>query len=277
MLRELAEYPNSFVELAEGSERIETDRFTLCLSQRGATVQRQRFTEPELGDVIDEVRGLLRDRGRTGSQWEIGSQATPAGLADTLQARGFKRDDEPWALALALTEPSAALRGPGGDGLRAAQVVTAEDYVAACAVQDIAFGTPPEQVAAQRQTRLREFEAINRSRGERSWAEMAQMLHAVWAGERIVCAGTCSRTRLGLALFGGATLPEFRGRGAYRALIAHRWRVAAGDSPDRPALVTQAGAMSRPILAALGFVSVGRVEMLVDDFAEPLTPGGCPG
>jgi hypothetical protein len=36
--------------------------------------------------------------------------------------------------------------------------------------------------------------------------------------------------------------------------------------PGRPALVTQAGAMSRPILAALGFVAAGRVEMLVDDF-----------
>jgi len=267
VLRELAEYPNSFIELTEGSERIETDRFTLCLSQHGATVQRQRFTEPELGDVIEEVRGLLRDRGRTGTQWEIGSEATPIGLADTLQARGFARDDEPWALALALTEPSAALLQSSDDGLRAAQVVTAEDYVAARAVQDIGFGTPPEQVAAQRQMRLREFDRVDRSRGERPWAEMAQMLHAVWAGERIVCAGTCSRTRLGLALFGGATLPEFRGRGAYRTLIAERWRVAVSDSPDRPALVTQAGAMSRPILAALGFVAVGRVEMLVDDFS----------
>ena len=69
-------------------------------------------------------------------------------------------------------------------------------------------------------------------------------------------------------MFGGATLPEFRGRGAYRALIAERWRVAARDAPTRPALVTQAGAMSRPILAALGFIAVGRVEFLVDDVAQ---------
>jgi hypothetical protein len=53
---------------------------------------------------------------------------------------------------------------------------------------------------------------------------------------------------------------------AYRALIAERWRVAITDSASRPALVTQAGAMSRPILPALGFVAVGLVEMLVEDF-----------
>jgi hypothetical protein len=264
VLRELAEYPNSFVEPSPGSERIETDRFTLCLWERGATVQRQRFADAELDDVIDEVRGLLRDRGRTRTQWEIGSEATPAGLAETLEARGFVRDDEPWALALALTEPPVELEA--AQGLRAAQVTTAEDFVAARAVQDVAFGASPAEVQAGRERHLQEFRLADESRAGRVWGEIPKMLHAVWADDRIVCAGTCERTRLGVALFGGATLPEFRGRGAYRALIAERWRVAVSDSPDRPALVTQAGVMSRPILAALGFVAVGRVEMLVDDF-----------
>jgi hypothetical protein len=266
VLRELAEYPNSFIEPAPGSERIETGRFTLCLTSRGATVQRQRFAADELDAVVGEVRALLRDRGRTRTQWEIGSQATPSGLADTLESRGFVRDDEPWALALALTQPPAPL--DPAEGLHAGQVVTAEDYAAARAVQDAAFGATAEQVAAGRQGHLEEFRRVDQSRAGRAWAEMPQMLHAVWVEDRIVCAGTCARTRLGVTLFGGATLPEFRGRGAYRALIAERWRVALSDSPDRPALVTQAGAMSRPILAALGFKAVGRVEMLVDDFGE---------
>jgi hypothetical protein len=264
VLRELAEYPNSFIEPTTGSERIETDRFTLCLTPRGATVQRQRFAAGELDAVIAEVRAWLRERGRTRTQWEIGSEATPGGLADTLEARGFARDDEPWALALALTEPPAELEP--AEGLRAAQVVTAEDFAAARAVQDVAFGATPEQVAAGRERHREDFRTADESRRGRPWSQMPHMLHAVWADDRIVCAGTCARTRLGVALFGGATLPEFRGQGAYRALIAERWRVAVGDLPDRPALATQAGAMSRPILAALGFVAVGRVEMLVDDF-----------
>jgi hypothetical protein len=266
VLRELAEYPNSFIELTPGSERIETDRYTACLHPRGATVQRQRFAARELDTVVTEVRALLRERGRTRTQWEIGSQATPPGLADTLEARGFQRDDEPWALALALTEPPPLTET--AEDLRAAQVVAAEDYVEARAVQDAGFGASDEEVSAGRERHAREFEALDESRDGRPWSEMSHVLHAVWAGERIVCAGVCERTRLGLALFGGATLPEFRGRGAYRALIAERWRVAAADAPSRPALVTQAGAMSRPILAALGFVAVGRVEMLVDDFGR---------
>jgi hypothetical protein len=266
VLRELAEYPNSFVAFAPGSERIETDRFTLCLWPRGATVQRQRFAADELDAVIDEVRALLRERGRTRTQWEIGSEAIPAGLAEALEARGFVRDDEPWALAMALTEPPAELEP--ARGLRVAQVITAVDFVTARAVQDVGFGATPEQVEAARERHLEEFRLVDEFRAGRAWAEMPKLLHAVWADDRIVCAGTCERTRLGVALFGGATLPEFRGRGGYRALIAERWRVAVNDSPDRPALVTQAGEMSRPILAALGFVAVGRVEMLVDDFGE---------
>jgi hypothetical protein len=264
VLRELAEYPNSFVEPTPGSERIETDRFTLCLTLRGATVQRQRFAARELDAVVEEVRALLRGRGRTRTQWEIGSEATPHGLADTLRARGFTRDEEPWALAVALTEPPAELEPAAG--LRVAQVVSAEDFADARGVQDVAFGATAEQVAARRERHLEEFRAVDASRRGRPWARMPQMLHAVWADDRIVCAGTCARTRLGVALFGGATLPDFRGRGAYRTLIGERWRVAVSDVPGRPALVTQAGAMSRPILAALGFVAVGRVEMLVDDF-----------
>jgi hypothetical protein len=264
VLRELAEYPNSFIAPTPGSERIETNRFTLCLTPRGTTVQRQRFAARELDAVIAEVRALLRERGRSKTQWEIGSEAKPAGLAETLERRGFARDDEPWALALALTEPPAEVEA--AEGLRAAQVTTAEDFVAARAVQDVAFGASPAEVQAGRERHLQEFRLADESRAGRVWGEMPKIVHAVWADDRIVCAGTCERTRLGVALFGGATLPEFRGRGAYRALITERWRVAVSDSPDRPALVTQAGVMSRPILAALGFVAVGRVEMLVDDF-----------
>ncbi|HEX5195071.1 MAG TPA: hypothetical protein VFW09_19910 [Solirubrobacteraceae bacterium] len=266
MLRELAEYPNSFIELGPGAERIETDRYTLCLHPRGATVQRQRFAAHELDAVVEQVRARLRERGRTRTQWEIGSQATPPGLAQTLEARGFVRDDEPWALALALTKPPLVMDTV--EELRVAQVVTAEDYVEARGVQDAGFGAAEEELQAGRERHAREFEALDRSRGGRAWSQMPNVLHAVWIGERIVCAGMCERTRLGLTLFGGATLPEFRGRGAYRALIAERWRLAVADAPQRPALVTQAGAMSRPILAALGFEAIGRVEMLVDDF-EP--------
>ena len=58
-------------------------------------------------------------------------------------------------------------------------------------------------------------------------------------------------------------LPRARGRGAYRALLRARWddAVALGT----PALITQGGSMSRPILERLGFERVGEVHMLLLD------------
>ena len=65
-----------------------------------------------------------------------------------------------------------------------------------------------------------------------------------------------------MTLFGGATLPEARGRGAYRALVAARWEDAVARGT--PVLVTQAGPMSRPILAQLGFREVCEIRILLD-------------
>ena len=81
---------------------------------------------------------------------------------------------------------------------------------------------------------------------------------------RPVAAGYASYTPLGLLLFGGATLPAARGRGAYRALVAARAREAAARGT--PVLVTHAGQMSRPILERLGFTSVARIDRLLDVF-----------
>jgi hypothetical protein len=63
-------------------------------------------------------------------------------------------------------------------------------------------------------------------------------------------------------MIGGGVLPAARGRGIYRALVRARWddAVAAGT----PALCTQAGAMSRPILEGLGFQPVAEHEILLD-------------
>jgi GNAT superfamily N-acetyltransferase len=54
------------------------------------------------------------------------------------------------------------------------------------------------------------------------------------------------------SLWGGGTLPAWRGRGIYRALIAHRARIAA-ESGYR-FLQVDASSQSRPILQRLGFV-----------------------
>ena len=73
-----------------------------------------------------------------------------------------------------------------------------------------------------------------------------------------------------MSLFGGSTLPEARGRGAYRALVAARWEDAVARGT--PVLVTQASPMSRPILGRLGFREVCQIRILLDAFGAESVP-----
>ena len=251
MLREVAEYPNSFGPLGPADERIDSGRYTLCLGAGSTwnTVQRQRFTLEELDDVLAEVRAALRERGRSRTQWEVGSSA-PAGLVEALLERGLKLDKEPYAVALVLRrEPPHP-----PPGLSWHRIETFDDYVAANAVQWEAFETPPEEIAEARELLSQRFR------------ETVNVMHGVWLDDELVCAGTAAPTEHGLLLYGGATLRRARGRGAYRALIRARWEEAAARGT--PALITQGGSMSRPILEHLGFERVGEVHMLVDEL-EP--------
>jgi GNAT superfamily N-acetyltransferase len=249
VLREVAEYPNSFGPLGPQAERIETARYTLCMGAGLGwnTVQRQRFAATEVDEVLAEARALLRERGRTKTQWEVGSRAAPPGLVDLLLERGLKPDRDPYAVALVLTEPPAA-----APGIEARAVETFEEYVGANEVQWAAFAMPEDEIAEARAL-LPDL-----------WRDAPTVMHAAWLDGRIVSAGTCAATEHGLLLYGGATLPEARGRGAYRALLRARWDEAVARGT--PALITQGGSMSGPILERAGFRRVGHVHMLVDDF-----------
>jgi len=87
-----------------------------------------------------------------------------------------------------------------------------------------------------------------------------------YVDERPVARATAMYTDHGVLLFGAATLPDARGRGAYRALVRARWDVAVRRGT--PVLVTHAGAMSRPILRRLGFDEIAEIRILLDEFAR---------
>jgi hypothetical protein len=252
VLRELAEYPNSYGPLGPRDERIDTDRFTLWMGsgKRWNTVQRQRFRADEVDEVVAEVHSLLRARGRDSTQWEVGSKAEPSNLVDLLLERGVVRDKDPYAVALVLTEAPP----PAAPELVARRVETLEEYAAANAVQWEAFELPADEV--------------EEARGllPQRWRETVNVTHAVWLDGELVAAGTSAPTAHGLLLYGGATLRRARGRGAYRALVRARWDEAVAHGT--PALITQGGSMSRPILERLGFRRVGDVHMLLDEFGQ---------
>src|SRR2546422_230114 len=123
-------------------------------------------------------------------------------------------------------------------------------------------GVDPGANVAQR-FRLAPHE-LEEGRGEIHEPDPRNVVYLAYVDGEPAARASASFGERGVTLFGGATLPEARGRGAYRALVAARWH----DAVDRgtPVLVTQAGPLSRPILAQLGFREVCEIRILLDQF-----------
>jgi GNAT superfamily N-acetyltransferase len=242
---ELAENPNTYTPLGPNSERIVTDRYVLWMGRVETWNVAQRFAmrEDEIDEVIEEIRTLLRERGRLKCAWEIGSHATPPDLPEQLLARGFTDDEHtPLAIGMALTEEPP----PAPADVVVKVVETQEEYVESERIAMIAFD---EDVSSEIPAYVP--------------APLNPIFIALLDG-RIVARASASLSEHGVTLNGGATLPDARGRGAYRALVVARWRYAV--ERGTPLAVTQAGPMSRPILARLGFREVGTVRALGDRF-----------
>jgi GNAT superfamily N-acetyltransferase len=249
-LIDLADNPNTYTPLSPGSERVEREGFVLWMGRGDHpswnVAQRFRLRDDEVEHAMTEVHAILRAKGRGACTWEVGSEATPSDLVDRLLARGLVPDDDPLAIGMVLTsDPGGA---PGGIDVRKAE--RPDDFEAHARIAAAAFGGGVGEDSARWAAELGESGA-----------------GAVWLafsdGDPVATA-TSSYTPWGVVLNAGSTLPEARGRGAYRALVHARWL----DAVERgtPALVTQAGRMSRPILERLGFEAVCKVHILLDEF-----------
>jgi len=247
---DLADNPNTFTPLAPGEERVEDERFVLYLGRHGSVAQRFRFDAAEVDAVRGEIHRLLRERGRDRCSWEIGSAAQPRNLADMLLERGLVWD-EPDGVQTGMVLDRDPGTPPPGIAVRVARSrdeLTASELIAARC-----FGAP-EPTPEQLDTFCASYDP-SRSR---------RYLAAV--DGRDVATGSATFAAHGVVLNAGSTLPEWRGRGAYRALVRARFDDAA--AAGTPVLVTQAGAMSRPILERMGFRPVCRIEALVDRFGD---------
>ena len=244
---ELAENANTYTPLGPKDERIVTDRYVLWMgpgSEPGWSVaQRFRFEADELQDVRAEIHGHLRERDRTACSWEVGTHARPAGLVDRLHGLGLV-DDEPTPLAIGMVLSDAPAAGPSDVTVR--RVETDGEFYEAERIAATAFGGPPPA--------RRRYEP-----------DPNNTIYLAYADGKPVARASAAFGERGATLFGGSTLPEARGRGAYRALVAARWDDAVARGT--PVLVTQAGPMSRPILGRLGFRELCEIRILVDRFA----------
>lgn len=249
---ELAENANTYTPLGPDDQRVVTDRYVLWMGRGDApgwnVAQRFRLRADEVDEAREEIHSHLRAKGRFACTWEVGTHATPPDLVDRLLALGLV-DDEPTALAVGMVLTEHPAQAPPGVEVRRAE--TDEEHLAAARIAAIAFGSPmPTEPPTER--------------------DPNNPVYLAYVDGEPVARASASFGEHAVSLFGGSTLPEARGRGAYRALVAARWEDAVAR--DTPVLITQASPMSRPILARLGFREVCEIRILLDDFgAESAT------
>ena len=249
-LLELAENANAYTPLGPTDERDLTERYILWMGRADEpgwnVAQRFRLREDEIDEVRSAIHARLRAKGRTACTWEIGSHATPPDLVDRLLERGLVDDSTPLAVGMVLTEPPAGDTPPG---IAVRRATTPVERRAAGRIAAVAFGIPyPERPEEDDQ------------------GDPNNVAYVAYLDGEPVARATASFSEHAVTLFGGATLPEARGRGAYRALVAARWEDAV--QRGTPALVTQASPMSRPILQRLGFREVCEIRILLDTFGR---------
>ena len=176
-------------------------------------------------------------------EWKTRGHDHAPGLHDSLVAHGFAPDEsesimigEARMLAVDVDLP---------DGMVVHQVTDEADVRAMCAMQGEVFGDDPAEAEEH-------AEAILHRLRTRDDMEM-------WVAEhegRIVSAGRLepvAGTEFA-GIWGGATRPEFRGRGIYRALTSARARSAIDHG--KRYINSDSTEFSRPILERSGFLRV---------------------
>lgn len=196
--------------------------------------------------IADQLRWLRTSPEAAGREfeWKTYAHDRPADLGDRLLAAGFE-PDAPETLMIGEVGEVAALTEHAElpAGVRLEQVTDAAGVEMAASVHEQAFGTGADRL------RARMLDQITGS------ADTVSIVVAM-AGDVPVCAARMEFTpgTVFAGLWGGGTVEEWRGKGIYRALVAHRARIAAAHGYR----YLQVDAMddSRPILQRLGFAAL---------------------
>lgn len=174
-------------------------------------------------------------------EWKHHSYDEPADLADRLVAAGFRREPAEALLVAEIADLTLEVPAPAGVELR--PVRDPAGVEALVSVHDQVFG---EDHSSMGKTLLADLAA----QPKRIAAVVA------FAGDAPISAG---RVELPAgtdfaSLWGGGTVPDWRRRGVFRSLVAHRAAIASAAGFRY--LQVDAMPDSRPILKRLGFVEL---------------------
>jgi GNAT superfamily N-acetyltransferase len=196
------------------------------------------------GDELDELIArqvrVFAERGER-FEWKLHGHDRPADLPARLRAAGFEPEELETVVIAPVADVAAAPSLPDGVSLR--EVTERHDLERIAALE--------EEVWRLEQSWLAEM-----IESERAADPDAITVVVAEADEAVVCAAWI-RFAAGTefaTLWGGATLPKWRGRGIYRATVAYRANLAAERGFRY--LEVDASADSRSILERLGFVAV---------------------
>lgn len=197
--------------------------------------------------LIDAVSDAGRERGKPKATWWISPSTRPARFGDALLAAGATLTDTCDIHAFDLTH---RLPDVGEiDGITTELVSderTLDDYTF---VGDAVWGT----VDADDDRRAAQLAEVAVPVGEQQGCRVIGYAD----GEPVAMGGL--EVVDGVArLYGAATLESARGRGAYRAVLLHRLRVARDELAATLALVHAKVGTSGPIVQQCGFTAYGR-------------------
>lgn len=177
-------------------------------------------------------------------EWKTRGHDIAPGLHDALLDAGFEAE-EPESIMIG--EARALIGAPTPPGVVIRRVTAPDEVRAASFCTDRGFGVAPDAARADERV-----ESVARGAGSTDCTQM-------WVAEvdgQMVSAGRLEPvTGTEFAgIWGGATIPEFRGRGIYRAVLAARAEAAL--SIGRTLIHSDSTEDSRPILERSGFVRV---------------------
>ncbi|WP_431930669.1 GNAT family N-acetyltransferase [Micromonospora sp. RP3T] len=215
----------------------------LGLDQRGFLTYRtlDGLVGAELDALIARQVELFRARGEA-VEWKLAGHDEPADLGDRLRAAGFVPEDEETVVAGPVA-PLAAAVPVLPEGVRLREVTGRTDLERIAAMEEEVWHDDRGHLV---HGLAREIEADPQS----------ITIVVAEAGETVVSAGWIRyQAGTGFAsLWGGSTLPRWRRKGVYRALVAYRARLA--QQRGRTLVQVDCSPDSRPILERLGLVAV---------------------
>jgi GNAT superfamily N-acetyltransferase len=211
-----------------------------------------RCRADEADALIDEARAPFKSR-RLPVMWILDPDTEPENFDGVLAAHHIFPEPHSPEVAVMILGTDAQVQSPAVDGLRLHDALAdAETFRTADAVNAAAFEASERDAGALERRRLHQLAAGNR-----------RLLLATVDGEPAGSAGLTLYPPLGAIINGGAVRKKFRGRGVYRAMVAARLAIAR--EAGVPGVSVWGGPMSKPILARLGFQTVGWRRFYLDE------------